>query len=65
MPDLARPSRSRRNQTLARANITRQQPKASSPMPVGLLNTLAKEEIFDLLAWLESGGSAPSHEHAH
>jgi putative heme-binding domain-containing protein len=52
-------------QTLARSNIKQQQPKASSPMPVGLLNTLAKEEIFDLLAWLESPGSPPPHEHAH
>jgi putative heme-binding domain-containing protein len=52
-------------QNLARSNITRQQPKAFSPMPVGLLNTLAKEEIFDLLAWLECGGNPPPHEHAH
>ncbi len=27
-----------------------------SPMPTGLLNTLSKEEILDLLAFLESGG---------
>ncbi len=27
-----------------------------SPMPEGLLNTLEREEIFDLLAWLESSG---------
>jgi putative heme-binding domain-containing protein len=52
-------------QTLARSNITRQQPKAASPMPVGLLNTLAKDEIWDLLAWLESGGSPPPHPHGH
>ena len=52
-------------QTLAQANITRRQLKTSSPMPVGLLSTLTKEEIFDLLAWVESGGSPSSHEHAH
>lgn len=52
-------------QTLSKSNITRQQPKDSSPMPVGLLNTLAREEILDLLAWLESGGRVQPHEHAH
>lgn len=52
-------------QTLTKTDITRQQPKASSPMPVGLLNTLGKEEILDLLAWVESGGSPPGHEHGH
>jgi hypothetical protein len=25
-------------------------------MPAGLLNTLTREEILDLLAWIESGG---------
>jgi hypothetical protein len=50
-------------QTLKRSDIKTQQPKASSPMPLGLLNTLSKEEIFDLLAWLESGGKLPPHEH--
>jgi putative heme-binding domain-containing protein len=29
-----------------------------SPMPPGLLNTLSKEEILDLLAFIESGGNA-------
>ncbi len=28
----------------------------SSPMPVGLLNTLRRDEILDLIAYLESGG---------
>jgi len=31
-----------------------------SPMPVGLLNTLSKAEILDLLAYLEAGGRADS-----
>lgn len=31
-----------------------------SPMPVGLLNTLTKEEILDLLAYLQAGGN-PQH----
>ncbi len=50
-------------QSLKRSDIKAQQPKASSPMPLGLLNTLSKEELFDLLAWLESGGNLPPHEH--
>ncbi len=29
-----------------------------SPMPEGLLNVLTRDEILDLLAWLESGGGA-------
>jgi len=29
-------------------------------MPLGLLNTLSKDEIFDLLAFLESGGNRTS-----
>jgi putative heme-binding domain-containing protein len=50
-------------QTLKRSDIKGRQPKTSSPMPLGLLNTLAKEEIFDLLAWLECGGNPAPHEH--
>jgi len=34
-------------------------------MPVGLVNSLSKEEIFDLLAFLESGGKIEVHEHKH
>ena len=45
-------SKSRREQT-------------SSPMPVGLLNTLSKPQIFDLLAYIEKGGQIPAHEHNH
>ncbi len=32
-------------------------------MPVGLLNALTKEQIFDLLAYLESGGDLSAHQH--
>jgi putative heme-binding domain-containing protein len=52
-------------QTLKKSGIKAQQPKTASPMPSGLLNALSKEEIFDLLAWLESGGNLPPHEHNH
>lgn len=52
-------------QTLAKSNIAAQKPKDLSPMPFGLLHPLAKEEILDLLAWIESGGAAGGHGHQH
>ena len=52
-------------QTLKTAEIQQRRPQKSSPMPVGLLNTLTKEEIFDLLMFVESGGNAPVHDHEH
>lgn len=52
-------------QTLKLSDIKTQQPQSSSPMPLGLLNLLSKEEVFDLLAYLESGGQLPAHEHQH
>lgn len=51
-------------QTLAKSDIADQRPKDLSPMPMGLLNPLAKEEILDLLGWIESGGHA-AHTHQH
>ncbi|HVV70738.1 MAG TPA: hypothetical protein VHI52_04425, partial [Verrucomicrobiae bacterium] len=50
-------------QTIKKADITQRQPRDSSPMPVGLLNALSKEQIFDLLAYLESGGEPEHHVH--
>jgi putative heme-binding domain-containing protein len=50
-------------QTLKKSEIQQRRPQTSSPMPVGLLSSLSKPEIFDLLAYLESGGKPPSHEH--
>ena len=52
-------------QTFKKSEIKTQQPQNSSPMPLGLLNQLSKEEIFDLLAYLESGGMLPAHKHQH
>ncbi len=52
-------------QTLPRAEIQGQHPQSSSLMPLGLLNTLSKEEILDLLAFMESAGNPPTHEHKH
>jgi putative heme-binding domain-containing protein len=52
-------------QVLKKIEIQRRQPRKASPMPVGLLNSLSKTQIFDLLAYLESGGNVPVHAHAH
>jgi putative heme-binding domain-containing protein len=40
----------------ADGNITRRQLSKTSPMPEGLINVLSKEEILDLIAYMESGG---------
>ena len=50
-------------QTLKKSDIQERQPQNSSVMPMGLLNTLAKEEIMDLLALLESGARPHAHKH--
>ncbi len=46
------------------ANIQSRQPSKISPMPPGLLNTLSQEDILNLLAFIEAGGSpgAPNFE---
>lgn len=52
-------------QSFKKSDIRTQQPQSSSPMPLGLLNLLSKDEVLDLLAYLESGGKVPVHEHPH
>ncbi|MHB8522988.1 MAG: plastocyanin/azurin family copper-binding protein [Limisphaerales bacterium] len=52
-------------QTLKKSDVKSRQPQKSSVMPLGLLNTLTKDQIFDLLAYLESGGNLPTHAHQH
>ena len=52
-------------QTLNRSEVKERQPQSSSVMPLGLLNALTKEQILDLLAYLESGGQVPGREHQH
>ena len=44
--------------TVAKSNIEKRQVSAVSPMPTSLLDTLSREEIFDLLAYVFSGGDA-------
>ena len=46
--------------TLKKADITARAISKLSPMPEGLVNTLEKDEILDLIAFLESGGN-PDH----
>jgi len=52
-------------QSFKRADIKEQQPQASSAMPTGLFNTLSKEQILDLLAYLAAGGNPAPHDHKH
>jgi putative heme-binding domain-containing protein len=51
-------------QVIQKSEILKRSPQPSSPMPVGLLNALSKEQILDLLAYVESGGELPAHHHA-
>jgi len=45
--------------TLNRSQIEELEPSLISTMPMNLLITFTHEEILDLAAWLESGGSLP------
>jgi putative heme-binding domain-containing protein len=44
--------------TIAKSNIEARQPSRISEMPQGLINTLSKEEILDLIAYMRSAGNA-------
>lgn len=52
-------------QPVKKSNIKKRDPQSSSQMPLGLLNMLTKEQILDLLAFVESGGTVPAHAHQH
>ncbi len=52
-------------QVLKKPDLKERRPQSASLMPLGLLSTLSKDQIFDLLAYLESGGNPPAHEHHH
>ena len=47
--------------TIAEADVKSEEPSSVSPMPAGLLNELTKEQIVELMAFLDAGGdkSAP------
>ncbi len=50
-------------QKVKKSNIKTRTLQPSSQMPLGLVNMLSKEQILDLLAYIESGGNAPAHNH--
>ncbi|MDQ6632416.1 MAG: c-type cytochrome, partial [Verrucomicrobiota bacterium] len=41
---------------IKKTNLEKREPSKVSPMPEGLVNILSKEEILDLIAYLEHGG---------
>jgi putative heme-binding domain-containing protein len=43
--------------TVKRSDVQSREPSKVSPMPDGLVSILTKEEILDLIAYLESGGN--------
>ena len=47
--------------TIKKSDIAKRGPSKLSPMPEGLVNVLTKDEILDLIAYMESGGKK---EHA-
>jgi putative heme-binding domain-containing protein len=51
-------------QVLKKSDVLKRSPQSSSPMPLGLLNALSKDQILDLLAYVESGGRIPEHQHS-
>jgi putative heme-binding domain-containing protein len=53
MPNALRPSE---KVAIKTADITLRRLSKVSPMPEGLLNTFTKEEILDILAYIEAGG---------
>jgi len=52
-------------QQVKKSNIKKRDHQSSSMMPLGLLNLLSKEQVLDLLAYIESGGAATGHKHDH
>ena len=42
-------------------DVERRTPSKVSPMPVGMLNVLTREEVLDLLGFLEVGNKMPPH----
>jgi putative heme-binding domain-containing protein len=52
-------------QTLKQSDLKKREPQNSSLMPLGLLSLLTREQILELLAYIESGGNVAGHEHKH
>jgi putative heme-binding domain-containing protein len=47
-------------QTIKKSDIKDRRASKLSPMPEGLINVLSKDEVLDLLAYIESGGRKDS-----
>lgn len=54
LPDALKPDN---KVTVKRADIKSVAPSKLSPMPEGLVNILSKDEILDMIAYMESGGN--------
>ncbi len=53
-------------QTVKKSDIKKRERQNSSQMPLGLLSLLTKEQVLDLLAYIEAGGAAAGgHNHGH
>lgn len=52
-------------QPVKKSDIKKRTPQGSSQMPLGLLNLLTKEQVLDLLAYIESSGNLVGHQHQH
>ena len=53
IPNLLEPDRTI---DFLKADVEHREPTPLSPMPTGLLDTFSKDEILDLLAYLQQGG---------
>jgi len=51
--------------SLKKGDIKTKEAQSSSLMPMGLLTLVTKDEILDLLSYVESGGRVPAHQHGH
>jgi putative heme-binding domain-containing protein len=52
-------------QQIKKSDVAKRRGLSSSMMPMGLLNTVGKNDIVDLLAFLKSGGNADAGAHPH
>jgi len=52
-------------QNIKKTEIKARKAHVSSVMPLGLLNTLSKQQIMDLLVYLQTCGKIEAHQHTH
>lgn len=51
--------------SVKKADIKARESQSTSLMPMGLLTLLSKDQVLDLLAYVETGGKMPAHQHGH